>query len=117
MTPSGQPGINFIRQLQFFDPCRLILFEECHLNALHALQSVPEDQLRRYREDLGPRAVMVSGGIPVDLGLFWTSCSELVPQLAQVAKAYICACLSSADAERSFSLNNLVFSERCCSFE
>ncbi|GFO49986.1 hat family dimerization domain [Plakobranchus ocellatus] len=38
--------------------------------------------------------------------------SSDLPHLSALAKRYIYTCLNSADAERSFSIYNLVFSER-----
>ena len=58
-----------------------------------------------------------SGGISLDLTVvvvvvvaFWNSVSSDVPHLTSLAKRY--NCLNCADAERSFSIYNLVFSDR-----
>ena len=60
-----------------------------------------------------------SGGISLDLTVvvffvvaFWNSVSSDVPHLISLAKRYMYNCLNSADAERSFSIYNLVFSDR-----
>ena len=62
-----------------------------------------------------------SGGISLDLTVFfffvvvvafWNSVSSDVPHLTSLAKRYMYNCLNSADAERSFSIYNLVFSDR-----
>ena len=55
---------------------------------------------------------MVSGVISLNLTVFWNSVKSDVPKLAECAFKYIHACLNSADAEKSFSFYNLVFSER-----
>ena len=44
--------------------------------------------------------------------LFWNSKTDELPQLSKLAQKYIYALVNSADAERSFSLYNLVFSDR-----
>ena len=43
---------------------------------------------------------------------FWNSVSSDVPHLTSLAKRYMFNCLNSADAERSLSICNLVFSDR-----
>ena len=60
-----------------------------------------------------------SGGIYLDLTVFfvvvvafWNSVSSDVHHLTSRAKRYMHNCLNSADAERSFSIYNLVFSDR-----
>ena len=62
-----------------------------------------------------------SGGISLDLTVFfflvvvafWNSVSLVyVPHLTSLAKRYMYNCLNSADAARSFSTYNLVFSDR-----
>ena len=61
-----------------------------------------------------------SGGISLDLTVvcfcvvvaFWNSVSSDVPHLTSLAKRYMYNCLNSADAERSFSIYSLVFSDR-----
>ncbi|KAK3786281.1 hypothetical protein RRG08_059855 [Elysia crispata] len=58
-----------------------------------------------------------SGDIQLDLAVFWYSASSDVLQPAECALKSIYACLNSADAERSFSIYNVVFSEthrKCC---
>ena len=112
MCADGQPGVEFVKQLQIFDPSRIILFDSCDFSALRGMSDVPLTEIKRYRESLGPMAMKVSGGIPLDLTVFWNSIKADVPKLAGCALKYIYACLNSADAERSFSLYNIVFSER-----
>ena len=62
-----------------------------------------------------------SDGISLDLTVFffvivafWNSVtvSSDVPHLTSLAKRYMYNCLNAADAERSFSIYNLVFSDR-----
>ena len=43
---------------------------------------------------------------------FWNSVSSDVSHLTSLAKRCMYNCLNSADAERSFSIYNLVFSDR-----
>ncbi|KAK3782290.1 hypothetical protein RRG08_046400 [Elysia crispata] len=50
-------------------------------------------------------------GYPTHLPVFWDSASSDVLQAAEWALKSIYACLSSAGAERSFSIYNVVFSE------
>ena len=64
MSEEGQPGINFIKQIQFFDPCKLILFDITDLSALPGLSHVPVPEIKSYKESLGPKAMKVSGGYP-----------------------------------------------------
>ena len=62
-----------------------------------------------------------SGGISLDLTVFvvvvvlvafWNSVSSDVPHLTSLAKRYMYNCFNYADAERFFSMYNLVFSDR-----
>ena len=54
-----------------------------------------------------------SGGISLDLTVFFGNrVSSDVPHLTSLAKRHMYNCLNSADAERSFSIYNLVFSDR-----
>ena len=55
-----------------------------------------------------------SGGISLDLTVVFC---VVVPHLTSLAKRYMYNCLNSADAERSFSIYSLVFSDirRRCS--
>ena len=58
-----------------------------------------------------------SGGMSLDLFfvvvvVFWNIVSSDVPHFTSLAKRYMYNCLNSADAERSFSTYNLVFSDR-----
>ena len=112
MIEERQPDISFIKQLPFCDPTRLILYSCDDFSALPGMNSVSATEIKRYRESLGPEAVKVSGKIPISLTVFWNSVSSDVSKLAKCAKRYIYSCLNSADAERSFSIYNLVFSER-----
>ena len=87
-----------------------------HMHAFHGLVHicwhVPDMEIKRYRESLGPKAIKVSGALSLDLTVFWNSVVSDVPKLSACALKYIYACLNSAHAERSFSIYNLVFSER-----
>ena len=47
-----------------------------------------------------------------DCSLFWNSCASELPAMSRLALRYILETLNSADAERSFSIYNLVHSDR-----
>ena len=98
--------------MPLFDPTSLILYSCDYFFALPGMNYVSAKEIKRYRESLGPKAVKVSERIPINLTVFWNSVSSDVPELAKCVKRYIYSCLNSADAERSFSIYNFVFSER-----
>ncbi|KAK3777189.1 hypothetical protein RRG08_052654 [Elysia crispata] len=56
----------FLKKIQFFDPTRLATFESdvANLISLPGLPCVPEPELNRYRESIGPQAVKASSGTP-----------------------------------------------------
>ena len=56
------------------------------------LKDVPSDEVRKYKELLGPKAVRVSGGKPIELTIFWNSCASEVSALARYTKKYIWNC-------------------------
>ena len=59
------------------------------------LNHFPVTGIMIYRESLGLKAMNVSGGIPLNLAVFWTSVSSDDPQLPEIL-----ACLNTADTER-----------------
>ncbi|GFO33611.1 hypothetical protein PoB_006011600 [Plakobranchus ocellatus] len=59
-----------------------------------------------YIKDLGPAALMFSPTEAIKIGYFWNSAFEAVPNLSFSRGVY--ATVSSADAERNFSLYNIV---------
>ena len=61
---------------------------------------------------LARQAILASYGKLVDPYLFRNSMKESIPHLTAVALRDVYAATNSTDAERSFSLYNLVFSER-----
>ena len=77
--------------------------------SLPGIKDIPAAELKRYKESLSPKAVRASGGVPLDLTVFWNSVSSEVPDLTKCAKRYIYTCLNSADAERSFLIYKRVF--------
>ena len=109
MSKEGQPGISFIKQLPFFYPTRLVLYSCDDFSALPGMNSVSAIEIKRYRKSLRPKAVEVSGGIPINLTVFWNSVSSDVPELAKCAKQYIYSCLKSPDAEKFFHLQLGIF--------
>lgn len=117
MSVDGQPGIDFLQQVQFFHPNKLIMFpqsETCimsHLSSLTGLAGVPESEVKKYMFVCGPTAVKNSVS-SVNVDQFWQSVCDELPCLAACAKRYIYATTSSADAERSFSIYNLILSDR-----
>ncbi|GFO06838.1 Zinc finger bed domain-containing protein 4 [Plakobranchus ocellatus] len=104
--------MELLKELPFFNPCNLVVITDTGSLTIPGIHDVPHTEILRYKESLGPRAVTASGGIPLDLTVFWNSVSSDLPHLSVLAKRYIYTCLNSADAERSFSIYNLVFSER-----
>ena len=103
--------MELLKDLPFFNPFNLV-FSDIDSLTVPGIHEVPRAEVLRYKETLGPRAVSASGRIPLDLTVFWNSVSSDVPHLTTLAKRYIYTCLNSADAERSFSIYNLVFSDR-----
>ena len=68
--------------------------------------------MQEYRTILALAAIVASPGEPIDMTTFRKSMKDNVPNLAQLALRYCNAVMNSADAERSFSLYNLVLSDR-----
>ena len=108
LTPAGQSGIKFLKNVIFFNPAKLIVFPELDLSWVPGLDSVPEHELHKYRNHLGPRAVKNHPTTSIDLDIFWKSCKELLPTLSNLALRYMYATVNSADTEMSFSLYNLI---------
>ncbi|GFO20663.1 CGG triplet repeat-binding protein 1 [Plakobranchus ocellatus] len=113
MAPEGQPGIEFLHHVQFFHPAKVIMVPPPNqLYGIPGLRLVPDQEIRRYMKDLGPAALKSSPTEAINIEHFWNSAFETVPNLVACARRYIYATVSSADAERSFSLYNIVLSER-----
>ncbi|KAK3800411.1 hypothetical protein RRG08_052794 [Elysia crispata] len=59
-SSEGQPGILVLKEIQFFDPTRLVAFESDDTNLTSRtrlfINYVPELELNRYRESIGPQA-------------------------------------------------------------
>ena len=94
-----------------FHPKVIMVPSPSELSDVPGLASVPEQELQRYMKDLAPTALKCAPTDVVNLELFWNYAFETVPNLTRCARQYIYATVSSADAERSFSLYNLVLSE------
>ena len=63
LTPEGQPGIQFLKDMKFFNPHRLIFFSEAEdvtSIAIKGLQNIPEHEIKKYMIKLGPNAVQMS---------------------------------------------------------
>ncbi|GFO02965.1 hat family dimerization domain [Plakobranchus ocellatus] len=92
----------------------LILLPESlkDLEGIPGLEDIPEVELANYRQNLGPAAVKNSPTGAFDRELFWKSCAGSRPGLSQLADRYMFATVHSADAERSFSMYNLILSDR-----
>ena len=109
----GQPGIRFLQHVQFFNPSKLLLLPEISaLDGVPGLLDVPDEQLRLYRSTLGPQALSAAVSTAIDLNMFWLSVQDRVPDLSNVAFKYMYATVHSADVERSFSLYNMILSDR-----
>uniref|UniRef100_H3AKS8 DUF659 domain-containing protein n=1 Tax=Latimeria chalumnae TaxID=7897 RepID=H3AKS8_LATCH len=102
----GQPGLNFLKACRLFDPHRVyILPENCeYFQAIPGFSEVPEHELKLYREKIVPEAIQ-SQAVFVDL-------QKRIPNIAKLALNCVNAVSNSADAERSFSLYNLILSAR-----
>ena len=75
--------------------------------------NVPQSEIDRYASNLGPAAVKKAGlSSSMDCLLFWNSCASELPAMSRLALRYILGTVNCADAERSFSLYNLVHSDR-----
>ncbi|KAK3781946.1 hypothetical protein RRG08_003343 [Elysia crispata] len=86
--------------------------QELHqeLTSLLKLQTVSEEEIRLYVTQLGPEPVRNAPPNYIDVPYFWYSEAEQVPNLVACARRDIFSTVQSADAERSFSLFNLVLS-------
>ena len=77
--------------------------------------SLRVSEVDRYAINLGPAGVKNTGlSNTVDCLLFWNSCASEMPaiSLSMLALRYILGTVNSVDAESSFSLYNLVHSDR-----
>jgi hypothetical protein len=106
----AQPSMEFLKQIRVLNPSRVSILSKIkrEYTAIPLFDDVPDAEFVRYVDYLAPQAVQRSGGLPIDLDNFWLSVADRVPMLANIAKRYVNAVVSSADAERSFSLYNLI---------
>ena len=107
----GQPGILFLKNLRFFDPSKLIFMPNV-IEGIPKFEEIPQEEIDLYRNHLGPQALMNAPTSALDLQQFWLSVQLKVPTLAKFALKYIFATVHSADVERSFSLYNIILSDR-----
>ncbi|GFN88389.1 hat family dimerization domain [Plakobranchus ocellatus] len=82
------------------------------LCSIPGLGLVPDQEIRRYIQNLGPAALKSSPTEAINIEHFWNTAFEAFPNLVGWARRYIYAIVSSADAESSFSLYNIVLCER-----
>ncbi|GFO42832.1 hat family dimerization domain [Plakobranchus ocellatus] len=68
-----------------------------------------DQEIRRYIQNLGAAALKSSPTEAINIEHFWHTAFEAVPNLAGLHTA---TAVRSADAEESFSLYNIVLSER-----
>ena len=109
LTPEGQSGIQFLKDIQIFNPNRLIFFsgaEDVTSIAIKGFQNIPEDESKKYMTKIGSNVSLIS-----ELYFFWASMTDDFPNLPALAKP-LSSTLNSADAERSFSIFNLILSPR-----
>ena len=116
LTTDGQPAADFLKEVRVFDPVatpRMSRNASDYVN-IPGFSEVPSIEVRQYFEKFAPEAIAAAitseSGISPDE--FWKSVSTNLPQLSALAMRYKDAVTNSADAERSFSMYNLVFSPR-----
>ena len=84
-------------------------------SAIPGFDEVSLAEFKQYCDELAPDAVLSSAAAEEatwNIGVFWSSVAQEVPALAHLAQRYMRAVNNSADAERSFSLYNLVCTDR-----
>ena len=116
LTTDGQPAADFLKEVRVFDPVATPRMSRnaCDYVNIPGFSEVPSDEVWQYFEKFAPEAIAAAitseSGISPDE--FWKSVSTNLPQLSALAMRYKDAVTNSADAERSFSMYNLVFSPR-----
>ena len=109
-----KPGLDFLKEIRIFNPKNIPFLprDVCAYAAIPDFADLPQHELTRYVEKLGPSAVREASAGNIDLTVFWRSVSDHVPALAALALRYAFSTCSSADADRSFSLYKLVLPSR-----
>ena len=112
LTTDGQPAAEYLKEVRVFDPAAVPRMSRDPSNYVNipGFSEVPADEVRQYFEKFAPE-VLVAAGSP-ESNAFCKSVSPDLPQLSALAMRYKDTVTISADAERSFSLYNLVFSPR-----
>lgn len=111
----GQPGIEFLKAARVLNPMKVALLptEKMSYSAIPGMDDVPLSEWVLYVERLAADAVAKSGHAgEFNVLQFWRAVADRVPQLSKLALTYVNCVTNSADAERSFSLYNLVVSCR-----
>jgi hypothetical protein len=119
LSGDGQPAIKFLKAVRIFNPKRTPLMSHSleDYSDIPGMDEVPREEFVKYTTTLAPDAIQNAAQDgpqqgEVDVDLFWKAVDEQVPQLAKVANQYKFAVTNSADAERSFSIYNLVLTSR-----
>ena len=113
LTPDGQPAIKFLKQLRVFNPKKVPYLPQKldEYESIPGMGTVPASEFAIYL-NLATELMNLEGFSHKDICAYWKSISDRVPSLAQVALTYVNCPISSADAERSFSLYNILLDAR-----
>ena len=115
MMPAGQPAIHFLMECRIFNPARVVVLSHNVKDFSHIphFDMVPEDEFQKYVTNLAPAAVAPGFDGNYDaIQQFWNSMGDRLPNMASIALRYLNAISNSADAERSFSLYNMIVTNR-----
>ena len=115
MTPARQPAIHFLMECRIFNPARVVVLSHNVKDFSHIppFDMVPEDEFQKYVTNLAPAAVAPGfDGNHDAIQLFWNSMGDRLPNMASIVLRYLNAISNSADAERSFSLYNMIVTNR-----
>ncbi|MGH0136888.1 UNVERIFIED_CONTAM: hypothetical protein FKN15_019565 [Acipenser sinensis] len=108
----AQPAMPFLKAARIFNPTKMCLISHeraAYDAAISGFMDVPEFELQLYHRTLVPAVLQ---NMEINLHDFWASAANRVPKLAALALKYINSVTNSADAERSFSLYNLIVTDR-----
>ena len=114
----GQPAINFLKEVRVFDPNSAPRMSQnlADYDHIPGMSDIPRTEFVKYLTKLCPDAITAANTGPqresVNVTVFWASVKDEVPHLYQLACRYMNAVTNSADAERSFSLYNLILTPR-----
>ncbi|RUS72330.1 hypothetical protein EGW08_019909, partial [Elysia chlorotica] len=114
MSVEGQPGLIFLKENRICNPknIRFMSRDISDYTGIQDFVNLPQHELTRYVEVLGPSAVRESINGNIDLTVFWKSVADHVHALVALASQNAFSTCLSADAERSFSLWNLLLSSK-----